>query len=142
MKINLPFQVEEWFYSDGAITGYHLARVNDILIMVLELIGVRSNCKAQYKGKGFQNIGFVLSPEGAQDQENLCGHDANTLVEQSQQENVQTMHEAILRSIHERFRLQQIELERIRNQCKEEKILESVSPSDGSKTKRVCVCTF
>ena len=29
MKINLPFQGEEWFFSDGDITGYHLARVNN-----------------------------------------------------------------------------------------------------------------
>ena len=52
MKINLPFQVEERFFSDGSITGYHLARVNNKLMMCLELIGVRSNVKAQYKGIG------------------------------------------------------------------------------------------
>ena len=46
MKINLPFQVEERFFSDGSITGYHLARVNDKLMMFLELIGVRFNFKA------------------------------------------------------------------------------------------------
>ena len=65
MKINLPFQVEERFFSEGSITGCHLAKENDKLMMFLELIGVRSIFKAQYKGKGFQNIGFVLSPEGA-----------------------------------------------------------------------------
>ena len=99
MKINLPFQVEERFFSDGSITGYHLARVNNKLMMFLELIGVRSNFKAQYKGKGFQNIGFVLSPEGAQDQGNLCGNEANAPVQQPQQDNEQTMHESILRNI-------------------------------------------
>ena len=36
MKINLPFQVEERFVSDGSITGYHLARVNYKLTMFLE----------------------------------------------------------------------------------------------------------
>ena len=121
MKINLPFQVEERFFSDGSITGYHLARVNDKLMMFLELIGVRSSFKAQYKGKGFQNIGFVLSPEGAQDQGNLCGNDANTPAQQPQQENEQTMHETILRKIQDQFRLQQLELERMRKEREEEK---------------------
>ena len=95
MKINLPFQVEERFFSDGSITGYHLARVNNKLMMFLELIGVRSNFKAQYTGKGFRNIRFVLSPEGTQDQGNLCGNDAMTHIQQSQQENEQTMREVI-----------------------------------------------
>ena len=81
-------------------------------MMFLELIGVRSNFQAQYKGKGIQNIGFVLSPEGAQDQENLCGNDGNTPVEQPQQETEQMMYEAILRNIHEQFRLQQQNEER------------------------------
>ena len=53
MKINFPFQVEEQFFSDGSITGYHLARVNNKLMMFLELTGVRSNFKTQYKQKGF-----------------------------------------------------------------------------------------
>ena len=134
MKINLPFQVEERFFSDGSITGYHLARVNDKLMMFLELIGVRSNFKAQYKGKGFQNIGFVLSPEGAQDQGNLCGNEANAPVEQPQQENEQTMHEAILRNIQEQFRLQQMEIERLRKEHEEEKKLWSqFQPQMGQK---------
>ena len=102
-KKTLLSKVEERFFSDGSITGYHLARGNDKLMMFLELIGVRSNFKAQYKGKGFQNIRFVLSPEGAQDQGNLCGNNANTPIQQPQQENEQTMHEAILRSIQEQF---------------------------------------
>ena len=85
MRINLPFQVEEHFFSDGSITGYHLARLTDKLMMFLELIGVRSNFKVQYKEKGFQNIGFVLSHKGAQEEGNLCGNDANTPIQQPQQ---------------------------------------------------------
>ena len=103
MKINLSFQVEERFFSDGSITGYHLARVNNKLMMFLELIGVRSDFKTQSIGKRFQNIRFVLTPEGAQDQRNLCGNNTNTPVLQPQQENELTMYEVILRNIQEQF---------------------------------------
>ena len=91
-------------------------RVNDKLMMFLELIGFRSNLKVQYKGKGFQNFGFALSPKVFQDQENLCGNNPNTSDQQPQQENEPMMYEAILRYIQEQFWLQQLESERMRKE--------------------------
>ena len=52
MKINLPYQSEEYFFCDGSITGYHMGKVYNKLRIFLELIRVRSNFNAQYKGKG------------------------------------------------------------------------------------------
>ena len=72
-------------------------------MMFLKLIGVRSNFKAQYKGKGFQNIGFVLSPEGGQDQGNLCGDNANISIQQQQEQNEKAIDGAILRNVQEQI---------------------------------------
>ena len=83
--------------------------------MELDLI-YRPNTK-----ESFQSIRFVLSPEGAQNQGNLCGNDTNTLVQQPQQVNEQTMHGTILRNIQEQFRIQQLDLERMRKEYEEEK---------------------
>ena len=85
--------------------------------MFLEFIDVIPNFKAQYKGRGFQNIGFVLLPKGTQDQGNLCGNIANMPVQQPRQENELMMHETILRNFQEQFQLQEMKLERMRKEC-------------------------